>query len=113
MFVLIPFTILISNFCFGLKHHCFSTLLSICHEKGRRKPGGFETGWCTSASVLYCNTVVADMKIVPSRSLPMNPVLPHRNKQHLILLTDSVKLNGKLHLGGRTGNNAGCWRVGV
>jgi hypothetical protein len=39
----------------------------------------------------------------------MNAVLPHGNKQHLILPTDSVQLNGKLH----TGNNAGWRGAGV
>jgi hypothetical protein len=37
----------------------------------------------------------------------MNTVLPHGNKQHLILSTDSVQLNGKPRMVGRTGNNAG------
>jgi hypothetical protein len=44
-------------------------------------------------------TIVAGTKIVPWRSLPMNAVLPHGNKQHLIISTDSVQLNGKLLLG--------------
>jgi hypothetical protein len=52
-------------------------------------------------------TIVAGTKAVPLRPLHMNAVLPHRNKQCLILLTDSVQLNGKLYIGGRTGNNTG------
>jgi hypothetical protein len=50
---------------------------------------------------------MAGMKIVPSRSLCMNTMLPHGNKEHLISLTDSVQLNRKLCLRGRPSNNAG------
>jgi hypothetical protein len=65
-------------------------------------------------AILYSDcTIVAGTTIVPSRSLPINAVLPRGNKQHLILSTDSVQLNGKLRLGGRTGNNAGWRGAGV
>jgi hypothetical protein len=57
------------------------------------------------------DTIVAGTKIVPSKSLPMNTVLPHGNKQNLILSTDSVQLNRKLRLGRKTGNNIGQQRV--
>jgi hypothetical protein len=59
------------------------------------------------------SSIVAGTKIAPSRSLLMNAVLPHGNKQHLILSTDIVQLNGKLRVGGITGNNAGRWGTGV
>jgi hypothetical protein len=58
-------------------------------------------------------TIVADTKIVSSRSLPTNAVLPLGNKQQLILSTECVQLNGKVRLGGRTGNNAGWREAGV
>jgi hypothetical protein len=39
-------------------------------------------------------TIAAGTKIVPSRSLPTKAVLPHGNKQHLILSTDNMQLKG-------------------
>jgi hypothetical protein len=79
--------------------------------------------YCTSNEHYTCLTditcfwprpiILASTKIVPSRSLPTNAVLPLGNKQHLILSADSVQLNGKMRLDGRTGNNVGRRGAGV
>ena len=69
--------------------------------------------WSSSVYNIGIYSTMAGTEIVPSKSLSMNAVLPHGNKQHLNLSTDSVQLNGKLRLGGRTGKNAGRLRAGV
>jgi hypothetical protein len=66
-----------------------------------------------TSSLVTIITIVAGTKIVPSRSMTMNAVLSHRNKQHLNLSTESGQLKGKLRLGERTGNNAGRRGAGV